>query len=106
MCIMRGITENGCVRITPTALKCLWNACGKTCRRSANWKTYSVRETERVSAAISLVESTLYGERKPAYEKVEPLLHFHNTIENRIRTYMHPVAWYLKRWLWSRSNPL
>lgn len=69
-------------------------------------KTYSVRETERVSAAISLVESTLYGERKPAYEKVEPLLHFHNTIENRIRTYMHPVAWYLKRWLWSRSNPL
>jgi hypothetical protein len=61
--VMRGITENGCVRITPTALKCLWNACGKTCRRSANWKTLPQEPVPCATPSCFSPKPTRYGKQ-------------------------------------------
>ncbi len=69
-------------------------------------QVYSVRDLELISKSVWIVERVLYGEQSISFPEAEPLLHFHRSLENRVRAYMSPWEWRFKRWIWTRRNPL
>ena len=69
-------------------------------------QVYSVKDVALVSKAVVVLERTLYGEQVPEFSELAPLLRFHRTLENRIRAYMPTMEWVVRRWVWTRRNPL
>lgn len=69
-------------------------------------QVYSVKDVGLVSKAVVVLERTLYGEQVPEFSELAPLLRFHRTLENRIHAYMPTMEWVVRRWVWTRRNPL